>query len=146
MATERADIIFSEMYTTADIIKGNNAEMHENTWYMARDELEKEEKEKMNEKKCGVDGAIKVPNWELVGKEVYIVEGNAILKHRLNRIEVAKIAKIDGTIAVNIAYLFEGNRSFRKDNVYPTKEACAEAWLKKQGVEVRLRDSHEKEI
>ena len=85
------------------------------------------------------DADIKVLNWELVGKKVFIIVNGKIVDRTLNKILVSKDSS-GLTVQTSILYRCDADM---REVVYATKETCAEAWLEEQGITAGLKDIHE---
>lgn len=90
-------------------------------------------------KELNDDADIRVPNWELVGQKVFILRGVKIVERTLNKITVSRDSS-GLTVQTSILYRCDSDVV---SEVYRTREACAVAWLKEQGITSMLRDLYE---
>ena len=90
-------------------------------------------------KELNDDADIRVLGWELVGQKVFIVRSGKIVERTLGKITIEKDSS-GLTVQTAILYRCDADTVLA---VYKTREACAEAWLKEQGITTGLKDCHE---
>lgn len=93
----------------------------------------------MSYEELGCDGVVRVLNWELVGRKVFFLYHGKITERTLNKITIEKDS-YGLTVQTHISYMCDAHAT---KTVYSTKEACAEAWLREQGITVGLRDARD---